>query len=142
MNRELLREELIRDEGLRLHAYRDSVGLLTIGVGHLLPAAAVGVDDITHERAMELLEGDIDTAFMLAVDVFGVLSGMDDARQRALVNMSFNLGQRIRTFEHFIKYVRGGRWVLAAAEGKDSKWAHQVGERAERLMLMIRDGGE
>jgi hypothetical protein len=36
MDVDLLRKELVRDEGLRLRPYRDSVGKLSIGIGRNL----------------------------------------------------------------------------------------------------------
>ena len=49
-----LRDALIRDEGVRLKPYRDSVGKLTIGVGRNL-------DDkgLTRAEAEALLDNDI-----------------------------------------------------------------------------------
>jgi len=142
MDRAKLREELIRDEGLRLKAYKDSVGLYTIGVGHLMPVTAIGVESITHEQAMDILERDIDIAYSLAAEVFKPWEDIDDARQRALVNMVFNLGGRIRGFVNFIAAVRGRDWPIASIEMMDSRWARQVGERATRLRSMILFGDE
>ena len=54
MDLDVLKAELTRDEGLRLQPYRDSVGKLTIGVGHNLDA-----NGITYAAAMQILEDDI-----------------------------------------------------------------------------------
>lgn len=140
MDRQKLRIELIRDEGLRLKAYKDSLGNFTIGVGHLMPLTATGAEMITEARAMDLLETDIDIAYSLATEVFGIMVEMADARQRALVNMCLNLGNRIRGFKKLIAAVRAGQWDLAAAEALDSKWADQVGKRATRIADMLRHG--
>lgn len=140
---DLLRGELIRDEGLKLNAYKDSVGLWTIGVGHLL-----GVNqrmlNISMDEAMALLDRDIETATIVVAKLLegqGWPSGFSDARQRALINMAFNLGPtRLAGFKKFLDCVKRHQWDQAAIEMMDSKWATQVGARATRLRDMILNG--
>lgn len=48
MNLTALKEELIRDEGLRLKPYRDTVGKLTIGVGRNLDDVGITKDEAMH----------------------------------------------------------------------------------------------
>ena len=138
MDRDKLREELIRDEGLRLSAYRDSVGLWTIGVGHLL-GDEPRMSKITLAEAHALLEADINEAEMRARNFAGSVEG-DEIRFRALVNMAFNLGDRLGEFKRFLGAVNLGDWPRAAIYMMESKWARQVGGRAVRLRNMIRDG--
>jgi lysozyme len=66
---------------------------------------------------------------------------LDPVRFRVLVNMAFNMGMgRLNTFQHFLQALEAGRYELAAAEMLHSKWAAQVGPRAERLEKMMRTG--
>ncbi len=139
MDREKLRDELIRDEGVRLLAYRDSVGLWTIGIGHLLGPRQRMIE-ITRAEADALLEGDIDEALLAAQTIFPGWRMLDDARQRALANMAFNLGARLNGFVKFRAAVSEHDWVRAAAEMMDSRWAKQVKARAARLHDMILTG--
>ncbi len=132
-----LREELIRDEGLRLESYQDTVGLWTIGVGHLLGPERRMLR-ITPAEADALLTADIDAASDLAARLVGV--PLDDVRERAIINMSFNLGPRLDQFKKFLAAVNARDWETAAKEMMDSKWARQVGKRAERLRDMILTG--
>ena len=138
MNLTALKEELIRDEGLRLKPYRDTVGKLTIGVGRNLDDVG-----ITKDEAMHLLECDIRR---VKADLDLALSwwrGLDDVRQRALVNMAFNLGiTRLMGFKNTLAAIRAGNYVDAAKGMLDSKWATQVGERATRLAAMMVEGDE
>lgn len=142
MDRAKLREELVKDEGQKLHAYRDSVGLYTIGVGHLL-GNTPRMLDITVGESAALLDRDIDNAEALAwslvqnQEVWG-----NDVRSRAMVNMAFNLGNHLLTFKDFLVAVNASEWEHAAAEMLDSRWAKQVGARAERLAQMIASGVE
>jgi len=141
-NRELLKKELVRDEGMRLESYKDSVGLWTIGVGHLLgPTQRMTI--ITRDEAWALLEHDIDTALDIAYFLVKRWTDREisSARGRALANMSFNLGSgRLAGFKKFIAALNVYDWPTAAKEMMDSRWATQVGGRAVRLRDMILNG--
>jgi lysozyme len=138
MNREL-RNELIRDEGLRLEAYQDTVGLWTIGVGHLL-GEEKRMSRITEAEAYVLLEADVREAedIVLKAVTVGLLGY--SPRYRALVNMAFNLGPRLFKFKKFLASVNACRWEQAGVEMMQSKWATQVKDRANRLRDMIVSG--
>ena len=138
-DRQALRAELLRDEGEKLIAYQDSVGLWTIGVGHLL-GTQPRMQRITRSESRALLENDIDLAAGVLSGLIEDWDGLDDVRQRALLNMAFNLGPRLAGFVDFLAAVRARRWDAAAAEMINSKWAKQVGERAKRLAEMMRTG--
>lgn len=138
MDRLKLKAELIRDEGNRLEAYRDSVGLWTIGVGHCLGVQR-RMDRINHDESDALLDMDIRDA-EARVNKMGL--GLDDVRQRALINMSFNLGDRLLAFKKLIEALKTKDWQTAAAEAKSSKWYKQVGPRAERIAALLEKGEE
>jgi lysozyme len=131
-----LLEEIKRDEGLRLNAYKDSLGNWTIGYGHLLGSTARMVN-ITIEEAEALLSADIDTAESLVMALVDNRYGLSDVRWRVLVNMAFNLGGRLRQFKKFLAAVDAQDWGLAAVNMLDSRWAKQVGARATRLAHMM-----
>lgn len=83
--------ELLKEfEGLKLKAYRDSVGVWTIGVGH-----TKGVkpnDVITYSQAINFLYQDIkdaETAVNRMVRVFDVLT---QNQYDALVSLVYNIG--------------------------------------------------
>jgi len=146
MDRQLLRNELIRDEGLKLHVYRDSIMLYTIGVGHLL-GTTPRMMDITEEEAMALLDMDIALAEGRVRSLFPFIAPnssapveADEVRWRVLVNMSFNLGNRLMQFQNFHAAVVARDWETAGKEMLESKWAQQVGARATRLSQMIVTG--
>lgn len=132
-----LRHQLVRDEGLRLKPYKDTVGKLTIGVGRNL-------DDrgITQTEAMYLLDNDIHEAMTeLTVRYAHWFPTLDPARQGALINMCINLGiKRLMGFKDTLAYFRDGNYERAAVEMLDSTWAEQVGDRALRLAEQVRTG--
>ncbi len=136
MNRLLLRDELIRDEGLRLKPYVDSAGKVTIGFGRNL-------DDkgITADEASVLLMNDIAETCLALDRALPWFSRLDDVRQRVLANMAFNVGVRgLLKFSYMLAAVENGDWTTAARGMRDSKWAKQVGSRAVRLSVMMETG--
>jgi len=135
---ETLKEMLIRHEGMVLTPYRDSVGKLTIGVGRNL-------DDrgISEREAMILLGADIDIAIADAQQWLGTISfaQLDDPRKMVVANMAFNLGHsRLRGFKKLYAAIKDSNWQMAAIEMLDSKWARQVGRRAQELAMVMKTG--
>lgn len=130
-----LERELIRDEGLRLKPYYDSVGKLTIGVGRNL-------DDngISESEALIMLRNDIANS-QQELERFSWFRQLDSRRKDAILNMHFNLGlPRLLSFKKMIAALEQGEWDKAADEALNSLWAEQVGERAVRISSIIRYG--
>lgn len=121
--------DLERDEGVRLKPYLDTVGKTTIGIGRNLTD-----NGITAAEARVLLQNDL---FRVANELDRVAPWwreMSQVRQNALVNMAFNLGMpRLLTFKKMMLALQNGNFETAWAEAMGSKWAAQVGERANRI---------
>lgn len=141
LDRDKLRQDLIRDEGLRLTSYTDTRGYWTIGVGHLLGSSRRMLD-ITSRECEALLEADIDDAVAMAkrfapglfVEHMGdAADPVREARQRVLVNLAFNLGAKLGQFRKFLAAVEREDWAVAASELVDSDWWGQVGRRGPHL---------
>lgn len=140
-----LRAELTRDEGKKPHVYPDSLGFWTIGIGHLVDKRKGG--RISEAAIQFIFEEDLAEK---AADLDRELPWwrtLSDARQRVLLNMTFNLGigsrkpaKGLLAFHNTLAAIREGRWNAAAAGMLDSLWARQVGPRAERLAAMMRQG--
>jgi lysozyme len=134
--REALRLQLIRHEGMRLRPYRDSVGLLTIGVGRNLDQVGV-----TRDEAIYLLEHDIDTAVRACVEKFPWFAALDEVRQRAVVDLCFNMGvTKLLTFTNTLTCFETGDYDAAADNLMLSRWYSQVGTRGPRIVGMVRTG--
>lgn len=125
-------KQLIRHEGLSLSAYLDSVGILTIGVGHNCRASVVaGVnrvgDTITHAQAFNLLGSDVESLEAGMLQEWPWMSELDDARYGVMVNMTFNMGvKRLGSFKNTLRLIRRGDYEQAAVNMLKSKWAKQV----------------
>ncbi len=134
-----LRNELIRDEGLKLVPYRDTMGHLTIGVGHLiLPQEKFTV--ITHQEAMDLLDQDIQVAERRLDKIHPKWRQLDEVRQRGMLNLTFNLGMKLAQFKKFLHSLSLGNFDKAADQLMQSKWYGQVKLRAPRIVHAIRTG--
>lgn len=148
-----LRQDLIRDEGLKLAPYRCTKGFLTIGVGRNLDSCPLTTEElrkvghdgrrkpITAAQAELLLTNDI-TRTMESLDMcLPWWSTLDDTRRSVLFNMAFNLGvEGLKRFKDTLSSVQAGEYQEAAKCMLDSKWASQVKGRAVRLANMMRTG--
>ena len=137
-----LKEQLKIDEGVKDKIYLDSEGLPTFGIGHLITVKDVEYGlpigtRISQERIEELFEKDIDNAVNICIEIFPKFCIMQDDLQEILVNMAFNLGNRLKGFKRMTKAIIQEDWQQVAVEMEDSKWFNQVGNRAKRLQKRI-----
>lgn len=139
INKHLMRSELSRDEGRVPHAYQDHLGYVTIGVGHLIDHRRGG--RLPEKIIDDLLDHDVEECVEDLNRNVPWWRGLDEVRRRALVNMCFNLGwPTLSRFRRMLAALEAGDFDRAADEALDSKWARQVGQRAERIAYMIRYG--
>ena len=138
---ERLQVQLKRHEGFRRHPYRCPAGKLTIGYGRNLDE-----NGISRAEAGELLSNDLSYAFddvaaLVGEDIFWRMVGASPARLAVLANMAYNMGRAtLSQFQHMLAAVEDSDWERAAEEMLDSRWAHQVGDRATELAAQMRTG--
>lgn len=136
MNLAKLAAQLEIDEGKRSRMYLDTVGKWTAGVGRNLSDRAFSEDEIALmlKNDIALVEADLDRDLPW-------WRSMTDARQNVLANMCFNLGiNRLLGFKNTLAFMEAKRYDAAAKGMLDSKWARQVGQRANRLAAIMRTG--
>lgn len=126
-------------EGRVAHAYQDSEGYWTIGVGHLIDERKGGkLPDAIIDQLRDLDVGD---KWKELCEAWPHIENLDEVRTAVLVDMAFNLGVAgLLKFKDALKAVEEKRWRDAADEMLQSKWAVQVGRRARRLSKMMRTG--
>lgn len=117
-----------RFEGLELKAYRDSVGILTIGYGHT-HAVKVG-DVITDEQADIFLREDLQVA-ELTVNT-NVKVKLTQGQFDALVSFVFNLGSGNFVKSTLIKKLNAGDY--AGATDEFGKWVNAGGKKLSGLV--------
>jgi len=153
MNR--LTRNIARHEGSRNRAYNDTEGNRTVGVGFNMdrPSArqaieAVGADfdavyrgtqALTDAQIESLLQEDIATAIDDASGFLPNMQAHPAPVQEAVVNMAFNLGgPRLNQFNQTRRALQNFDYNAAANEMLDSRWARQVGNRANELADTVR----
>lgn len=164
---ELLRAEIVEEEGEEEEAYKDSEGLWTVGIGHLLDddqspeeLAILGLDDelddwegfkINKEQMDKLFDLDVQTAIddLSPSFVPEDLAHLNDVRYAVIVSMSFQMGgPRVRKFKNFIKAVKRQDWERASLEmvyanpdtKRRSRWYTQTPDRCQRAADAMRTG--
>lgn len=136
MNLERLRARLSLDEGRKTKPYRCTAGKLTVGVGRNLDDRGLRDSEIDL-----MLTNDIAEATGECRRLVRGFDQLSDVRQEVLVNMMFNLGYtRLAGFRKFLDAVSRSDWTEAANQMLDSKWADDVGDRADRLAAAMRKG--
>lgn len=150
-------------EGLRLNVYRCPAGYQTIGVGRNLDAVSLSRDEqlrvlgrsglpsreitallklrgITKDEAMFLLGNDVDQC-VSDLEPFMWYQALDPVRQKVLIDMRFNLGLKgLLKFRNMVAALKVEDYKEAARQMEDSLWYKQVGNRAKRLVSMMRTG--
>ena len=135
-NFQRLRNLIADAEGYRQFVYKDTVGKLTIGYGRNVQDRGV-----TKDEANVLLVNDINWAIDKLHNSFPFFAELTDVRKMVLVDMCYNLGfVGLLGFEEMLSALGKGDYYLASQEMLDSKWAKQVGDRAEILSEMMCKG--
>jgi len=137
MDRQLLRSQIERHEGIRLKPYLDTATppRLTIGYGRNLDDRGISLDEADYMLANDIdkVERELDT-----IDEYAALNCI---RQTVIANMAYNLGfSGLMQFRHMWKHLARHDYPGAAKEMLDSKWARQVGNRAIELAKIMRTG--
>lgn len=132
-------KQLRRDEGVVEHAYQDHLGWWTIGVGRLIDKRKGG--RLTDDEIDYLLANDIAEKERELEASVSFYKRLDEARKGVLLNMAFNLGvQGLLGFRNTLKLIETGKYEEASKEMLNSKWAKQVGARANRLSKQMLTG--
>ena len=134
-----LKEQLKRDEGVVNHAYQDSLGFTTIGVGRLIDANRGG--GLSDSEVDYLLNNDITDKTAQVLEALPWAKELSEPRLGVLINMAFQLGIRgLLGFPSMLGAVRTGDYGTAALHMVDSKWAKQTPDRAKRLAKQMLTG--
>lgn len=125
-------------EGLRLNAYFDAVGVLTIGYGH-----TQGVkrgDTITKKQALDFLRDDAQTAVNAVNQLVKV--NLTQNQFDALVSLVFNIGAGNFKSSRLLKFVNVKQFKAAADAFKSWNKGRINGKLTVLKGLTIRRGRE
>lgn len=131
------KQDLMQDEGLRLRAYQDHLGVWTIGYGTNLQ-----VLEITEATARRWLDK------KLAEIENGVIQHkhwerLNGARKDVVRSMAYQMGiNGTFNFKDMWTAVGLENWVAAAAAMRDSRWWRdpKTQARAQRMSIRMQEG--
>ena len=130
----LSRKLLVRHEGIKLNPYLCTSGKLTIGVGRNI--ADIGISE---QEAMVLLDNDIERTEKQLTHLLPWAKYLPENQKIALVNMAFNLGVGgLLTFKKMLTALEAGDLTRVEVEMLDSRWALQVGRRANEVINLMK----
>lgn len=137
----IAKKKLVRSEGDRNTVYKDSLGKLTVGIGHLVTSAdnlKYG-DTITDKRKNELFEADTKKAFNAALAQAEELGKYTPEFIAALTEVNFQLGTNWPSvfYETYPK-LKNGDWQTAVNNLLSSKWNSQTPTRVSNFVGAIR----
>lgn len=150
-------QRLMLNEGMRNKAYYDTKGKLTIGIGRNLDDNPLTEEEIcyighnargkaiTNEQACYLCRNNLKA---VKADLDRELPWWRDLcvdRQFVLIDMCFNMGignnyKGLLSFHKTLSSIAQGFYITAAEQLMQSKYAKQVGIRAERNAYALRTG--
>ncbi len=132
-------KDLRRHEGCRLSPYLDTENIWTIGYGRI-KGIHKDYAPITQEQADAWLYEDYLIALRLAKKIVKSYAKLSPERKSVVINMAFNLGNRLAGFEKTLAAIEQEQWATAALEMLNSKWSRQVGQRAKELANRMSSG--
>lgn len=135
-NYQRLTQRLIKDEGAMLDVYTDTTGHISVGIGRNLADKGIRPDEM-----WLMYKNDLKEAEQELYNKWPWMVGLDQVRTEVMINMSFNMGITVLSqFKNTVNYIKAGDYEKAAYGMRHSKWYKQVGERAERLAVMMQTG--
>jgi len=135
-----LKTQLVREEGRRNVVYLDSLGVATVGIGHVEPGLYVG-EVWSDERIDAAFERDVATKTAEVTAALPWFGQLNEARQAVLLQMAFQMGTHgLLQFKQTLGAVRDQRWSDAAGNMLASVWAKQTAGRARRLARQMETG--
>ena len=131
-----IRSRIEIHEGRRDRIYSDTVGKLTVGIGRNIS------DKPFHQSEIELMfTNDLHEAWGDLMTHLPWVADLDEVRQYVLLDMSFNLGiTRLKQFVRTLGAIEEGDYAQAKRFMLESRWAEQVGRRAQALAKMMGSG--
>ena len=135
---------IARHEGKKLKPYQDSLGLWTVGVGHLIGDGKTLPADMNRQFSEE----EVDAMFAedykhhksAAMKIPGY-NNLNESGQAALIDLTFNMGPAwYKKWPNFTKSLEEGDIEGAAKNLEQSKWYSQVGNRAPEIVGLLKKG--
>jgi lysozyme len=131
-----LKERIKSNEGFSSKPYKDQLGYLTIGYGHLiLPNENILLKkQIQKKELEEIFEKDFKKALGNFNNTFKLLT-LNEKESELLIEMIFQLGIKgCLKFKNLIKNIKKGNKHLVCFDMMDSLWYKQTPNRVKTLI--------
>ena len=131
-----LKTRIKKNEGFSIKPYKDKLGNLTIGYGHLIKKNEVYLKNKnqTHQYLLDLFQKD----FKKTVEAYNVnffKYNFNRKEERLLIEMIFQLGiKNVLKFKKMISNLKSKNKYLTAFEMMNSLWYKQTPKRVEILI--------
>lgn len=133
MHKQLAIKLLKVHEGFVSTVYKCSADVYTVGYGRNLESRG-----LTEAEATFLLRNDVAEADLWCSENLDYFTDLSTARKAAIIDMYVNLGPSgLLGFKKMHKALANRDYVTASVEMLDSRWAKQVGNRANELAQVI-----
>ena len=131
-----LKERIKSNEGFSSKPYKDQLGYLTIGYGHLiLPNENILLKKQIHKKELEeIFEKDFKKALSNFNNTFKSFT-LKEKESELLIEMIFQLGIKgCLKFKNLIKNIKKGNKHLVCFDMMDSLWYKQTPNRVKNLI--------
>lgn len=135
-NKIKLKKHIKESEGYRQFPYKCPAGKLTIGYGFNIEDTGLSVEEC--EAVLEIRIKKTTEELKTFYPHFDLL---DDARQFVLIDMCYNMGiNRLGKFFNMWNAIKLANFHVASIEMEESSWYNQVGDRAKKLVEIMKTG--
>jgi len=139
-----VKDMIKKHEGVRTRPYKDSLGLWTVGVGHLIGDGKTLPPEYNREFSIDEVNNIFDKDFehhQKAAEKIPGYNKLNDTGKGALIDLTFNMGPAwYKKWPNFTKQLEAGNVEGAASSLESSKWYGQVGRRGPEIVSMIKQG--
>ncbi len=127
-------------EGKKYKVYKDSLGFLTGGIGHLIkqPGFKLG-DPLSEAQIMAWFESDTDIALHTSLRHWEEIGEKTAPFLAALISVNFQLGDFSQKFKNSYKLLVDGKYDTAIGNIKTSLWMKQTPVRANDFIQAIKE---
>lgn len=144
MSDDEIKKMIIRHEGIRTKPYKDSLGLWTVGVGHLIgDGKSLPPEwnrEFSNEEVMALFDKDYEEHKKAASSNIPNFDRMSGSGKGAFTDLTFNMGPNwLSKWPNTKKAIEEKNNAAIAAGLENSQWYKQVGLRAPEIVAMAKD---
>jgi len=147
-------KDIVKHEGNEDYSYTDTVGKRSVGIGFNIDdnkkfakkilgdrfdAVYNGKEPINIVDKQTFFDYSLRNALAVSKKYLPDFDDQPDEVKEVVLNMAFNLGNRLHKFKKTKKYLDNKQYENASKEMLDSKWARQVKNRAKELSATIKN---